>query len=260
MIKILKLYLTWMLIYTPLSIHHSVKVGWSFNKILSSYFQGLFYIGEQYNSWHLWYLLSTIYSLIIIIFFINKRVNLKVLIIMCLVFSIISISIDWLVALRMNMKALLLAQKLISNTIYNGRIFKDMIYIPLGMYLAHRPLKPSMNLLLFSGAFISNFFIVGASIHSLLIIISSVGFFGLIENIHLKDNGIYPMLRNMSIIIYLIHMYVWSIYYKIIYNNKTFGLDSFLITTITSMALAYLYLKIKNIVKKKINVLNYWYK
>lgn len=65
--KIIKLYVKWMLIYTPLEIYKDIMHGNGIVKSILIYFRGFLFVGEQYNSWHLWYLLSTIYSLILII-------------------------------------------------------------------------------------------------------------------------------------------------------------------------------------------------
>ena len=65
--KILKMYIFWMLLYTPLEIYHFIKSGTPIIKELMLYARGLFFVGQQYNSWQLWYLLSVIYSLCFLI-------------------------------------------------------------------------------------------------------------------------------------------------------------------------------------------------
>lgn len=71
-------------------------------------------------------------------------------------------------------------------------------------------------------------------------------FFGIILNWKLMDHPVYHKLRKMSTIMYLIHMYIWSIYYKVLYGEKTYGLDSFIITSLCGCVVALLYLKVIN--------------
>ena len=47
---------------------------------------------------------------------------------------------------------------------------------------------------------------------------------------------------NPSTIIYLIHMYVWTIYYVFAYDGKTFGIDSFIYTSIVSLIISIIYI------------------
>ena len=56
-----------------------------------------------------------------------------------IVFSVISVGTSQFVLTEKNLiKALLLIKKLITYSIGSGRIFKGMIFIPLGIYLAKK--------------------------------------------------------------------------------------------------------------------------
>lgn len=53
----------------------------------------------------------------------------------------------------------------------------------------------------------------------------------------------------MSKGVYLTHMYIWSFYYKIVYGKKTYGIDSFLLTSVVAVALTFGYLLNKGKIK-----------
>ena len=70
--KIFKLYIIWSLIYIPITIFHFSTNNKEILVDSIFFIRGLFLIGEQYYSYPLWYLLSMIYSLILIYFLILK--------------------------------------------------------------------------------------------------------------------------------------------------------------------------------------------
>ena len=244
-IKSLNMYLKWMLIYTPLSLYHSVVTKIPPVKAAAGYIRGLFLVGEQYNSWHLWYLLSTVYTLMLVMLLFRMHITPRRLLLVGLLFSAISFGADWLVGVKGDMPAVCrIMQEFIRVSTCNGRILRGMIYIPIGMYLAHKPLPKLANEALFVIGFALNLFVEGW-IGSYMLMMSSIGLFGIIEGIRLKDHPVYPWLRQMSTIIYLIHMYVWSFYYQIVYGEKMIGMDCFLVTSLVSCVIALAYLMIK---------------
>ena len=76
-------------------------------------------------------------------------------------------------------------------------------------------------------------------------VITSVGLFEVVRMLEWKDGQYYSIIRNMSTILYFIHMYVWTGYYMLVYKTQTYGWDSFLVTTGLSMLVAWMYLIIK---------------
>jgi peptidoglycan/LPS O-acetylase OafA/YrhL len=64
--KIVKMYILWTLIYLPLAVYHLLSSETSPVRATLIYIKGFIFVGEQYNSWPLWYLLSTIYAFAII--------------------------------------------------------------------------------------------------------------------------------------------------------------------------------------------------
>ena len=215
--KIIKLYIVWMVVYTPLAIYGYVLDNTGLLKCILLYIRGVVFLGEQYNSLHLWYLLSTIYALIFIIILKKMKCNQRIMVTISIIFMFISVSLDWLsetdIILPYGMQ---IVQKLLLYTIVNGRIFRSMIYIPMGMYLAYNRLPIGANVVLLIGGFACNYFIDDIVLSGCLIVITSVGLFGIVEAVRLADSRIYGILRYMSTYMYLIHMYIWTFYYLII--------------------------------------------
>ncbi len=126
-----------------------------------------------------------------------------------------------------------------------------MVYIPIGMLLAHKQIPAVWNWVGLVIGYTANFFVSDEIMSSYLLMITSIALFGIIEKIGLKNNSIYGYFRNMSTIIYLIHMYIWSFYYKIVYGEKTFGIDSFLVTSIVSTIISFAMVYINEIRKRR---------
>ncbi len=249
--KILKMYLLWMAIYTPISIYHTLEMQISFTQAIREYLQGLIFIGQQYNSWPLWYLLSTLYTLGIIIILIKLKTSINGLLVMSFIFSIISIGISGMVNIQDASKWIEIVQKIISYTVYNGRIFRGMIFLPVGIYLGHKKQHAKRWGMIMIAGFILNCVVKNFVVSSYLLIFTSIGFFEVIANLDLKEHPAYYMCRKMSLILYLIHMYIWSIYYKVVYGVKTHGWDSFIITSVLGCVLAFAYLKFKDGYQRK---------
>jgi surface polysaccharide O-acyltransferase-like enzyme len=250
--KVIKMYLTWTLIYLPLAIYRYASSGTSFIKSVLLYIRRFIFVGEQYNSWPLWYLLSTIYALSVIGVALKCKRKPGVLIGISVVASVISIGFTTLVNYEGNLTfAISLFRKMIQVSVAGGRVFRGMIYIPVGMVLAHKKLPSTVNWAGFIAGFVLNCFIDNSIVSSYLLILTAVSLFGIVEGIELKDRKIYSKLRNMSTLIYLIHMYVWTFYYKIVYGGKTYGVDSFIATAVVSTIASLVYVIVRDNKKHK---------
>lgn len=245
LLKVIRIYIIWTIIYTPLAIWHYVTVKIALGKAVMLYIRGFLFIGEHYNSWPLWYLLSTIYSLSLIMIVLKLPNAKRNLLIMSIVFSFISIGFSALANYEGTQLTLVVIRKLIIYSVANGRIFTGFIYMPIGMLLASTQTSRYLDCMLFSACFMCNVVIEDSIISNYLLIMSSIALFNIIKGIKLKDKKIYPVLRYMSTSIYLIHMYIWSFYYKIFYEKVTYGMDSFIVTSVVAVILSLGYLQVK---------------
>jgi len=138
--SILRMYCIWTLVYAPLAIYSFASNNTPVIKAALSYVRGIVLVGENYNSWPLWYLLSTFYSYVVISFILKRKSASCSLITVSIIASFISVGLTELVNYEGSLSSILLAtQKLTMVSIKNGRIFTGLIYIPIGMLLAHIP-------------------------------------------------------------------------------------------------------------------------
>lgn len=235
----IRVYLTWTLVYAPLELFYLAATKAPVIKAVLLYIRGVFLIGELFSSWQLWYLLSTIYALILIGFALKRKKGPGILAVISILASFLSIGLTEFVAYPGALPAILgVFQKLVRISIANGRIFSGMVYIPIGMLLAHRKIPKFANWLLFLVGFIANCIVENGFISHYLLILTAISFFGIVAEIPLANRPVYAKLRRMSSIIYLTHMYIWTFYYLLVYRQMTTGPDSFVVTSCVAVLIA----------------------
>lgn len=247
LIKYIKLYLFWSAIYLPLALVQYInnEHGIIFNILL--YIRGLLFVGEQYNSWILWYLLSTIYALLVLYLLDKFKCDKRKTLICCIIIGLVlGTGLDILSGLDSELPALLLLlQKWMKYTIANGRIFRGLLYIPIGMLMSKNELSFIRSALLFVIGWLLIFFAPIIALN-VWVAICSIGLFGLILNIRPANKWYYSLLRTISTVMYFMHLWIWTIYYAILYQEKRFGFDSFLISVVITILLGiayYIYMK-----------------
>lgn len=252
LIKIINMYVVWTVVYLPLAIYHFISSGTGILESVLLYIRGFVFVGEQYNSWHLWYLLSTIYALILILIFLYFKISPQKAMILSSFIFLISISIDYLSAYAGNSSLFIgLFIKIIKVSIVNGRILRGLFYLPLGCFLAQKQpnLKISWSMLV--GGYLLNVLVQTSYLSSFFVAVSSIGFFCVINSIVLPNSRIYLVVRKMSTVIYFIHMYIWSIYYTLIYGEKTYGMDCFVVTMVICLLVSAVTVVVIEYFKKK---------
>lgn len=244
LIKILRLYLVWTVIYTPLEIMHDFEAGIPFVKGVYLYVKGLVFIGEHYNSWMLWYLLSAVYAVLAVMLLSELGVSVKGIFIFGVISGCLSLGLDCLAGYEGDGVPGML-NVMLGFTFGNGRILQGMAYIPAGIWLAHNELSVTKNMIMFLGGMSVRLYMPEGIAGGLCFMISAAGLFGLISGVRLGYSEIFGVLRRMSTVIFLVHMYIWTFYYTIRYDTKTSGLDSFIITSAVSVLAALVYVKKK---------------
>lgn len=248
--KIIKLYFIWSAIYFPLAIYEYIVTGRPVMLSVINYVQGLVFIGEHYNSWMLWYLLSAIYALVFILICLRCRVSPYMILVAGIIFLFIGAGLDVLMTSEAVLPVFLQQlQKIISYTIANGRILRVAFYIPCGMVLARKKTNLWISGIVFFAAFAGRCLIGSVFIKSILVAVYAVALFAVTVRINLKNSEWYPILRKMSTVMYFIHMYVWTFYYFIMYmhlGKTNYGADSFFVTTVICLAIACAYICIRD--------------
>lgn len=251
--KTFRLYIIWSIVYIPLALYEYSHI---YKELLGSrilydvvlYIHGLIFKGEHFNSWILWYLLSSIYALMMIYFLVKKGKSIKYITIIGVFVFIIGIVMTDLINTTSSLgyyESFL--QKLIQYTFGNGRLTIGFLYIPLGMLLYDIVLsKKKASICIFIGIILTflglkDWFMIS----NFITVLTSVGIFILLLNIHLKESDIYVKLRTISMIIYFMHMWVYSLYCMFIYKRMSFGMDCFVGTSLITFIIAIVYVKYK---------------
>lgn len=249
LIKIIKLYLIWSVIYFPLAVYEYVYYGKSVTSSVVKYVQGLVFTGEHYNSWMLWYLLSAIYAVIFVLLCLKRNISSYLIFTGGVILLLISAGIDTLMQSNAVLPVSLQQfRRLIAVTISNGRILRGAFYIPCGMVLANKKPKSFISGIIFFTAFAGHCVISSVFVKSILAALYATALFELVLGIKLKNSDLYPILRKMSTVIYFVHMYVWSFYYFIVYvklDKATPGTVNFFVTAAISVLIAYAYIFIR---------------
>lgn len=250
--SILRMYLIWSLIYAPIAVYQFVITERPVTEAILLYIRGFVLLGEQYNSWQLWYLLSTIYTLPLIIFALKRKRARQTLVLISVAASVIQVVLTILVKYQGEMPSFIAkVRTLVEYSIAGGRLFSGMIYIPVGIILAKRRIPKYINWACLVVGFTLDFLIEDTLLSSYLVILSAIALFGIIESVSVKNNPIYRILRQISTVTYLLHMYIWTIYYTIVYGEKTYGVDSFVVTVLIAILVAIGYIFIKEKMGKR---------
>ena len=243
--RIIKLYVFWTIAYLPLAIYGFYINDTPVLKSCFYYVLGFLFVGEQFNSWILWYLLSMIYALCLI--FLLKKMNagkLMFIFVACFFYGI-SVGVDLIVAnqvlacqttnLFFNM-----LEHVINTFGNNGRLFTGVFFMVVGMLIAKLKIPHVVSVTLL---FISVFWNRYGGPYFLNCILFSTALFLICKEVNgSKKIRLCLYLRRISISTYFIHLWVWTIFYLIVYGVKKFGAIPFLATISITILLSVLYL------------------
>lgn len=236
-----KLYVLWMLIYSPLAVWDMVHSHRGLLNGILVYLHGFFLVGEHYNSWPLWYLLSTVYGLCFLWVLSKRRTPLNRIALVSLVFFFCGEAVSYLLENSYILPgSLSRIAGALSGLLFSGRIVNGFLYISIGMLAYDRKFSNPMGilfLLLHLAAQLSGMVFIVTLCRPL----SGLGLLILASNAPLKSRPVYALMRKLSVVLYFLHMYVWTFYYTVVYQQKTFGLDSFLMTTLICILVGMIY-------------------
>lgn len=243
-VKMLKLYVIWSVIYLPPAIMDYINSGNSFLHNLAHYIKGFVINGEHYNSWMLWYLLSSFYALVTVYFLLKHRLSVEKItvigaVLLCGYFILSAIN-DYLSLLPTEFTKV---KRLIDISIGNGKPLQGFFYIPLGMLLSKKQINPRISAIVFISGFIVTV-LLNQSLGRITLAITAAALFCTVKGIELSDSKVYFFMRKLSTGVYFVHLYAWMIVYYLMYGEKTYGLIPFLLTTALSVILSAIWILI----------------
>ncbi|WP_313579687.1 acyltransferase family protein [Chishuiella sp.] len=244
--KIIKLYIIWTLIYLPLTIYGLINNDRSSISDIFEFIRGFFIIGENYNSWMLWYLLSMIYSLVLIIILLKNKFNLKNIYILSVLLFIIA-EIITIYTQKIDLTPVFIQKPLeyFKFIFINGRLFIGMFYIMTGAIISKYKKKYFTFIYIGLILLIANLLINELFSYTYIAIFSIIIFL-ITLTINFKESLIFKKLREASTIFYFTHMIFYSIYTIIILKKPDhYGFDSFIISFICCILISIVLIKMK---------------
>lgn len=233
--KIFTMYCAWTIISLPVTIYGYYISGDDIFHCILSYIKYFLFVGKLYNAYQLWYLLSLIYALVTILFFVKRKVSLKKITFIAVVFFCTNEIMLW------GSKAQGLpdiVDKFIKGYqfVFNkGGIFTGMAYVCIGIIIAQKRKYLKTVYCVIGFVLINIIQIWGTYSHigNVLSIIEAMLFFMFLLNIDLLKRDIYLKCRKASTIIYFSHLIFFSLYTIVLIDDPNkLGMDSFLVTTV----------------------------
>lgn len=197
--------------------------------------------------------------MVLILVFLYLKLSPKKAIILSSIIFLISIGIDYLSAYTGSTNAFIgIFIKMIQVSIVSGRVLTGLFYIPFGIVLAKKQPNLVVSCSMFVSGYLITIFADNSYWSSVFVAISTIGFFCIINSIALPNARAYPFIRKMSTVIYNVHMYIWSFYYMLVYREKTYGIDCFLVTIVICLAVSVAsVIVIGNYDKRKLQVIRH---
>ena len=254
LIKIVKMYCVWTVLSMPLSIYGYAVSDNSIISCILSYIKYFLFVGKLYNSYHLYYLLATIYALFAIKILYRKNTDIKVIFIISLIIYIITDMFVYAGNNLENLQGIEYYMAYLFKYIFNqGGIFKGMIYFVIGMMIA-----------VYKYYFNKRTCVIGLTVMAIITMsvqgfhnswttmIESTLVFMLLLGINLPNSKIWLTCRECSTIMYLSHLIFYSFYtFIVIHNPNKLGYDSFIVTVLLCLLNALIVIQFKQRMKKR---------
>lgn len=241
--KTLRLFALWTIIYLPLAIYDACTNDFPLFQDIINYFILLVTLGWHYNSWMLWYLLSSMYALIMILTLIKRNFSIIQCVIAGSCFYLFGQFLDTIDSIQYISDTI---KDMLGIMFPNTIIFKGFLYIPLGMLLfQYNKFSKFKGGLIFLIATLLWLTLCNSYpfLQKDVAVLASTGLFIFVNSIILNDNKIYYKLRTASKFSYFTHLWIWSIVCAILYGKITYGIEVFIITLVITLSLAIIYIK-----------------
>lgn len=241
--KYVKLYLIWTIIYLPITIYDFIHNDRGIVVNILYFIRGFFLLGENFGSWPLWYILSTIYGFLIIYILSKLKVSKKKIILISIFVLIVSGIITLFCEIEYNFIYPLELLKKIFHLLLggSGRLFSGFGYIciGIGITLADKKNKFYFYTMYLLGTilFLITFFI--PEVYKKIIIIPLIPIiFISVKNFRINNNSIdFKLFRKLSTVTYFTHMIFFFMYTYLIGEVNMKGFRSFIVSLVLTWIL-----------------------
>lgn len=229
--KYLSLYLIWTVLYLPATFYDYANNVLSWKDNFFHFWRNLIFVGEHYYSLPLWYLLSSVYSLLLIYFLIKRNLSEKRIFMFSVIIFFFSAFYTYHIARIENPPMALSLLIKMSNVLFlsNDRLFAYFIYPVMGILIAvHKETATKRNAVLLMASGMVLFLFSNPYCIRIGQYMVSVGFFLFVLTIDIANSKLLHMLRKCSTSFYLMHMYFFFIYTLLFTKEVYFGMEAFL--------------------------------
>lgn len=231
-LKLLRLYIIWSIVYLPLVIIGIINSKKGIIHGILGYTRNFLFVGSYL---HLWYLNATILAVLIVSFLLYKKCKIKNIIITAIIFYVLGLfEQSWfglIKPLSIYFPQLWMILKLVQKVIITTRngLFEGFLFISIGMLFAFFKIEINMKkavcgfvisflLMFFEVFFVQHFHLVKGFDMYIFLVPTIFFLFYIAKNAKLKDNRIYPKLRQLSSLIFYTHLLVETIVSKLYLN------------------------------------------
>ena len=263
-IKLLRLYIIWTIIYCPLRIESVISDKKGIVHGVLGYIRDTVFYGSYT---HLWYFPALIFSVALISYLLSKQVELKHILIVAAFFYVIGLlEQSWfgiIVPLKDEIPVLWTALKIVGKIIVTTRdgLFEGFLFVGVGAYFAFYGLKVKERtaiicfvasyILLFIEAFAVRYFDIVRNCDMYIFLVPVTAFaFILVLNWNIPgNNSIYKTMRVLSSLVFYILLWVMWLINKV-FSLIGFQIDKtcflFLVTVFVSVGISYLIYRVSN--------------
>lgn len=211
--KLLRLYLTWTVLFLPVTVFGSVIHGDGLVHALAIFARGTLLIGENYYSWPLWYLLASVVGFTLVYICLRGGVRSRRILLLSFVLLLVGYGITFVQGWEAAPATLSLPVKVYGAAFGGARngVFEGFFYVAVGAVLGMRhheveemPVLVEIALVVLG---LAGTVLVSNDAHLPFCAAAGIGSFLL--SIRRCGSGLRPHAgaRNASTIIYLVHMY-----------------------------------------------------
>ena len=247
-VRMLKMYVIWSVVYLPLAIAEYLHDGKSFVYDIVLYIRGFIFTGSHHNSYALWYLLSMFYALVIIWILLKLKVSIKPILLIGFAIFLFGGSISTAEASESTFIIDRFFRLFKKITAMDGTFFSGLFFLTLGIFLADNEITLPQSIVMTLIGIIACFLKSPVFIY---IVLCALGFFGIAINIKLPDSPVYSIIRQISTVMYFIHLWIWTVWYMVTSGKKTYGMTSFLATAIISTVIGLIYALVKRSLRNR---------
>lgn len=217
------LYILWEIIYMPCVLVGYYRNGYSmlFNAV--DYIRKFIFVGSNYYSSQFWFLLSMIYSLILILLFLKWRLPLSKIFIISCFFYVIGVTVNHLIEIRPDDAGgmLWLPIRYFSSLCNGSTVLPRFIYIVLGMVMATRHImlsKSKIALLFVIGVLGQIIFSKQYLLDSIAMLFEVIAAFQFFLQLRLGSKPMYRKCREISVVLYYMHFY-FIFFYELVFGD-----------------------------------------